>query len=312
MGIDAFDAALVQTRQHLARTALNQIRHTLSRQADDRLYPTHWTVKLSQQVALKPFQISHCRSADVLYQSDLRSLPVNCRYCFGKALSRRAHQRAVRRHANRQRHRALGATRLARLNSALDGSSAAGDHHLTRGIEIPRADHSPLRSLGASRQYISIFQTENRCHAALPGWNSLLHQLAAMLNQLDRSGQRQTTGGNQRRVLTQAVPGDKRRTRGALSKPGTTKRNRSGEDRRLSLVGLIELFFRTLLSQRPEVITKGFGSLGEGFEDQRSLRTMLGEHAERLGTLTWKDECERCRHGNLFLMIVIVGNTRPA
>ncbi len=61
-------------------------------------------------------------------------------------------------------------------------------------------------------------------------------------------------------------------------------------------IGLIELFFRPLLGQCPQVVTQSIGSFFECFEDHWMLRAQLGQHAEGLRTLSWKDECEGSRH----------------
>ncbi|MNY11696.1 hypothetical protein D3C86_1447380 [compost metagenome] len=203
----------------------------------------------------------------------------------------------MRRHTDRQRHGPLGATRLARLDGARHGSSRTGDHHLARRIEIHRAHHLALRRLGASRQHVGIIQPEDSRHAALTGRHRLLHQLAAQLHQLDCFSERQAARSNQRRVFTQAMAGNERRLQTTLSAPQTPQGNGCGKDRRLGLVGLIELLFRPLLAQGPEVVAKRFGSLGKSI-DNDLLRAVPSQHRQRLRALARKDECEGCRHVN--------------
>ncbi|MNY34367.1 hypothetical protein D3C86_1687030 [compost metagenome] len=160
----------------------------------------------------------------------------------------------MRRHAHRQRHGALGATCLARLDGTLDGRCGAGNHHLARRIEVDRADHLTLRRFGTGGTHGIVVQTKDRRHTALPGRHCLLHQLTTQLDQLDRIGKRQTAGRDQRRVLAQAVTGNEGRLRATLGLPQTPQRHRRSQDGRLGLVGLVKKLGRTFLGQRPEVV----------------------------------------------------------
>ena len=92
------------------------------------------------------------------------------------------------------------------------------------------------------------------------------------------------------------MPGDERRARTALGQPEAPERDRNREDGRLGLVGLVQVLFRTILDQRPKVVTERLGGLGEGIAHQRLLGAQLGQHAEGLRTLAREDECEGCRH----------------
>ena len=123
-----------------------------------------------------------------------------------------------------------------------------------------------------------------------------MHQLAATLDQLDRFSQGQAARSHQGTVLAQAVTRDEGRACAAFCQPQAPQGDRGGEDGRLGFIGLVEQRFRPLLGQCPQVITQGVGSFLEGVQDQRVLRAQLGQHAEGLRTLPWKDECEGCRH----------------
>ncbi|MNF93916.1 hypothetical protein D3C84_766070 [compost metagenome] len=153
-----------------------------------------------------------------------------------------------------------------------------------------------MRGFGAGSDYIGIVQAENGGHATLPGRHCFLHQLATTLDQLDRIGQAQAAGGNQGAVFTQAMTGNECRARTTFGQPQAPQGDGSGENGRLGLVGLIELLFRPLLGQCPQVVAQGVRGFFEGIRDQRMLSAQLGEHAERLRTLSRKDECEGCRH----------------
>ncbi|MDT4838829.1 hypothetical protein FQZ97_725980 [compost metagenome] len=200
------------------------------------------------------------------------------------------------RHADRQRHRTLGAASLARLDGTLDGRRGTGDHHLAGRVEVHRTDHFTLRGVGAGGQHIGVFQAEDGGHAALPRRNGLLHQLATTLHQLHRIGEGQAAGSHQGGVFAQAVAGDVGRTSATFSQPQAPQGDGGGEDGGLGLVGLVELFFRTLLGQGPEVVAERLGGFGKGIQDQLLLAPLLGQHAQRLGALTGEDESEGCGH----------------
>src|SRR5690606_47374 len=95
VGVDALDATLVQARQHLARTALDQIGHATLTQRYDGFDPTHRAVELSQQVALERVEIVDYRRTDVLHQGNFRSLPGRSKQRVSETLRRRAHQIAM-------------------------------------------------------------------------------------------------------------------------------------------------------------------------------------------------------------------------
>lgn len=159
-----------------------------------RLNPANRLVQLFQQIALEGFQVRGHGGTDVLHQRNLRRLPVDRSDRLGETLGSRAHQFAVGRHADRQRQRTLGATSLAAFDGALYRRLGAGDHHLARGVEVHGADHFALGRFGAGGNHVSIFQAENGSHAALPGRNRFLHQLATTLHQLDRFTEGQAAG----------------------------------------------------------------------------------------------------------------------
>ncbi len=92
------------------------------------------------------------------------------------------------------------------------------------------------------------------------------------------------------------MAGDECRARAAFGQPQTPQGDRSGQNGRLGFVGLIEQLFRALLGQCPQVVAQRSRGFLKGFEDQRMLRAQLGQHAEGLRTLSWKDECEGSRH----------------
>ena len=118
----------------------------------------------------------------------------------------------------------------------------------------------------------------------LPRRNRLLHQLAPTLDQLDRIGERQAFGRDQRGIFAQAVPGDERRARA----PSASQRRQSAIETVRMAGWVLSVWFRR--SSGPfwtsaQVVTERLGGLGEGIAHQRLLGAQLGQHAE--GLRTW-------------------------
>src|SRR5690606_7217109 len=161
MGGHALGAALVQTGQHLARAALDQVGDALGGNVFDTLYPAHRAVQLLDQLLPQPVQVCRRPGGHVLYQGDLRRLPGQPGEILGQLLSGGTHQRAMGRHADRQRDGALGTRGLAGLDGALHGSSLTGDDYLARRIEIDGTDHLALGCFSAQLDNLLISQTED-------------------------------------------------------------------------------------------------------------------------------------------------------
>ena len=107
--------------------------------------------------------------------------------------------------------------------------------------------------------------------------------VAAQLDQLDCIGKRKTASSHESGIFTKTVACNESRLRAVFSLPKTPDRNGSSENGRLSHVGLVQMFFRAVLGQRPEVITERLGGLTEGVPDQRLLGAKLGEHGLPVG-----------------------------
>src|SRR5690606_19310245 len=63
--------------------------------------------------------------------------------------------------------------------------------------------------------------------------------------------------------------------------------------RRLGELGAVELLFRALLRELPQVDAGAFGGLGEGLAHLRVRRRQFGEHADGLGTLAGEAKGKR-------------------
>ncbi len=88
------------------------------------------------------------------------------------------------------------------------------------------------------------------------------------------------------------MTGNECRARTVFGKPQTPQRDRSGQDSRLGLVGLIELRLWPLLRQSPKIIVKDSRCFGKGIADNGLLAAKFRQHAQRLGALPRKDESE--------------------
>ncbi|MNY37542.1 hypothetical protein D3C86_1721120 [compost metagenome] len=93
------------------------------------------------------------------------------------------------------------------------------------------------------------------------------------------------------------MTGNKGRLRATLGLPQAPQGHGGRQNGRLGLVGLVELFGRAVLGQRPEVIAESGRGFGKRLADRAVLCAQLGEHADRLGALAGKNESEGRRHG---------------
>jgi hypothetical protein len=70
-----------------------------------------------------------------------------------------------------------------------------------------------------------------------------------------------------------------------------------GEHRRLGVLGAIQILFRSLAHQRPEIAPERVGGFLEGLFDGWMRLSERVEHADRLRTLTGKEDSELLAHG---------------
>ena len=138
----------------------------------------------------------------------------------------------------------------------------------------------------------AVLGAKHRSHGADASRSGFLHQLAAQAHQVGTVMQRQRTGGDQRGVFAQAVPGQHGRLRAMGGLPGTPDADAGGQQRRLRVFGAVEHFLRTTLRQRPQVDTGAIGGFREGRADLRVQLGQFGEHAQRLRALAREHECE--------------------
>ena len=101
---------------------------------------------------------------------------------------------------------------------------------------------------------------EQRRHRALPDRNRLLHRLSAQLEQLRGGREVERSGRAQRRIFAKAVAGDEARglleIDAAVAGQRAIDRKRMGHDRRLRILGQLELVLRTVAHQPEQVLAE--------------------------------------------------------
>ena len=146
---------------------------------------------------------------------------------------------------------------------AIDRGGVAADHDLARRVEVGGHDDVVARGLLADFEHQRVFGAEHGGHRAGAGGRGVLHQLAAHAHELRAVVQRERAGGDQRGVFAEAVAGEQRRLRAAARLPRAPRGDAGGEQRGLREFGLVELVFRALLRERPQVDARAFGGFVE-------------------------------------------------
>ncbi len=138
---------------------------------------------------------------DVGHHRDARRRETQLGEGASQRLARRRHDRRVERVADVERHRAE--TRGAEsLDRQVDGVRAAADDRLLAAVQV--GDHH----VAADRRQDPLDLGErrhDRRHAAVVGHRDVGHLAAAGAHRLQRVGERQPAGGDQRAVLAEAV-----------------------------------------------------------------------------------------------------------
>jgi len=92
----------------------------------------------------------------VVYQRHGKVAKFDCVQVRAQPFLGLPHQRTMKRGADGQQYRALGACSLGELNRPADGAGVAGDHDLIRRIEIGCADNFALGGLCQNRIQLSF------------------------------------------------------------------------------------------------------------------------------------------------------------
>ena len=196
------------------------------------------------------------------------------------------------RHAHRQRQRAFGTGGFTGGARTFNGLFVPGDNHLARRIVVHRRDHLPFGRLFTGFGDSGVVQTDNRGHGAGTFRYGFLHEFTTQLNQANGISETDNARAYQRGVFAEAVTRQQRWRFAALLLPDAVQRHGGGEQRRLSLPGLIQFFCRALLRQRPQIVTQRCGSFTEGLFNDRPGGSHFGQHAYGLRALPREHKCE--------------------
>ncbi|MCY1529990.1 hypothetical protein D9M68_651630 [compost metagenome] len=195
----------------------------------------------------------------------------------------------MERRGYRQQQRALGARRFGLFAGALDRGLVAGDHDLGGRVEVHGLDDLALGGGGAGGAHGVIVQAQDGGHSAGADRHGGLHGVGAHAHQAHSVFERERTGGRQRGVFTEAVPGHDIRLAAARGTPGGVHRNAGRQHRGLGVGGQVELLGRALRDQRAQVLPQGLRRPCHGLRDGRDARPGV-QHADSLRTLAREDK----------------------
>ena len=118
----------------------------------------------------------------------------------------------------------LAPSALARSPARATASRAPAITTWPRAVQVRGADHLALRRLRAGLRHVVGVESEDRRHRAGADRHRFLHVAAAAADDAHRIGKRQRAGRHVRRVLAQAVAGDKRRLDARATRAAGTRR----------------------------------------------------------------------------------------
>ncbi len=206
--------------------------------------PLHRQVQLAhQRVADRCRRRRALRASTFCTTGSAGTCQCTPRHRFGQAVGGFAHQRRVRRHADRELHRLAHAALGQQRDRAIDRRGVAADHDLARRIvswpaprprspetsrrRLPRPAHPRRRAPPPSRRCRPARRPASAGRAGAPGARA--------------SCKRQRAGGDQRGVFAQAVAGQHAPACAPpLRLPRAPHRHAGGQQRRLGVFGAVE------------------------------------------------------------------------
>ncbi len=243
------------------------------------LDPAHGGGSLAYQGILDSLGITQLGDIHIIHYRDLRYRKLQIRqpdlkfFCCGQ------HQRAMERRRNRQHQGAFCTLGLGSLGRTLNSRLMAGNHRLFGLIEIHRLHDLSLGRLSAGLNDRRRIQAENGCHRPCAGRHRVLHGAGAQLNQRHGILERQHAGGDQRRILTQAMASHQRRLRAAVFQPQPINGNAGSQHQGLGVDCLVQCLGRAFADQLPEVAAQCRRSLIKSGAHNGRI-TILGHHAQ--------------------------------
>ncbi len=250
------------------------------------LHPLHRAVQVLVEIAADHIRVAMGCRIHVLQHRYVRLPDLERGQLFGKRLRGRLHQCAMGGHTDCQGDSPFRAGRLCRRHRAFHCAGVTGDHHLPRRVEVDRNHDFPRGRLGTDSAHGSIVQPQDHGHGADAFRHRRLHAAPAFGNQCNRLAEIDGAGADQCGVFTQAVPGHQRRPGTTVCLPCAPHGDTGSQHGGLGPVCPVELVFRALLDQLPEIVAQRVAGLGEGGRYLRIVRGQRREHADRLGTLS--------------------------
>ena len=156
---------------------------------------------------------------------------------------------------------------------------------------------SPCAASSQIARASSTRRPDQRGHAAGADRHGLLHEPPARAHDLRRLGGREAADADDGAVLAEGVAGHEIAPRGAVLLEHRVQRGRDGEDRRLRVLGELELIVRTFEAELRDREAEGGVDV---VEDAARGRILLGDvpaHAGVLTPLAGEDEGGVVFHG---------------
>ena len=196
---------------------------------------------------------------------------------------------------DRQPHDAPRPVVLREPHQAAQRRIVARDHGLPRAVVVGHDDRPVVGGLADQRAEHAVAQPDDRGHPPGPAQIGVAHQLAAAFDQPQRVVEVDRAGREHRGDLPHAVPGDDGRAELAPGRlPRGAQRFEPGdaghEDRRLRVLGLVEVFHGAPLDQAQQVVIEQVvGALEPVLGGRVDLEHLAG-HADGLRALAGEDE----------------------
>jgi len=200
----------------------------------------------------------------------------------------RRDQRRVEGGAHGQPDHSLGAGLRSLGGPVVQSGLRAAHHDLAGAVEVGRP-----HAVAAGRQLFDLLvrQPDDGGHAAGVRLGGAQHLLAAPPHQPQRVGERQRAGGDQRRVLANAVAEG-----GVEAQPGIGQDAEDadgvGQQRRLRHIGARQRLGRTHGADLLEVEVEHVRGLGVAVAHLRIGGAEVAAHADGLGPLAGEHQCE--------------------
>ncbi|MNQ89842.1 hypothetical protein D3C85_1051610 [compost metagenome] len=165
-----------------------------------RAAPIDDAAHVEGQVVTQGFRLDQRTRATAAQVTDLRRLQRHFGEGFGQSLRGSLKQWAMGRHAHCQTLGQAGPATFRQLGHRFHRRVATGNHHLVIGVDIGQINrHFFAVHLGQQSFHRGQVQTDDRGHAVAL-WISLLHQLTAQADQMQRIAETQGTGHHRCRV----------------------------------------------------------------------------------------------------------------